>query len=74
MTTLGPGTYRQQFVRAHTPDGRSFDSEPTGFIRSLSRLAEAFPRWTAPKGTRFEAMERTVTITATRWEPAGEGS
>lgn len=76
---LQPGTYRQRFTRAHLPDGRIKDSDVTtvsvddprstvGKVFDAS-LKAAFGRWASPAGTRFEAMERTVIVTATDWAP-----
>lgn len=75
----GVTTHRQRFVRAFLPDGRTSDSRPaevpepdTAAARAakLNEIVAAFGRRTFPEGTRFEAMERTVTVTATEWAPA----
>lgn len=76
---LQPGTYRQQFVRAHLPDGRIKDSDlittslddprSTAGKAFDASLKAAFGRWASPAGTRFEAMGRTVAVTATEWTP-----
>ncbi len=73
---IAPGTteWTQRFVRAHLPDGRIEDSKPVDIDRinvnstALKGLQSAFGRMHLPPGTRFERLERTITVTASEWQ------
>lgn len=69
---IAPGTtaWTQRISRAHLPDGRIKDSEPVDvdMATTVSALKTAFGRYAFPPGTRFERLERQVTVTATEWQ------
>ncbi len=72
---IAPGatTWTQRISRAHLPDGRIKDSEPVDIdhtnrnATALNGLKAAFGRYAFPPGTRFERLEREVTVTASEW-------
>ncbi len=73
---IAPGvtTWTQRISRAHLPDGRIKDSEPVNLDytnqgqTTINGLKAAFGRYAFPPETRFERLERQVTVTATEWQ------
>lgn len=71
MIATGQHTRTQYLIRATFPDGTIRDSGPHDHTIPFG---EAFGRLFMPKGTTFERLRRTVTVTATAWEsvPVGQ--